>query len=79
MIICRGTNDTHTDKYLPHYSGISSHSKELVHTKRIPHANQCYRNAMNRTTTTTKGSARSMIFDRTYVERLRLRKGSVST
>jgi hypothetical protein len=32
MIICRGTNDTdrQTDNYLPHYSGISSHSKELV-------------------------------------------------
>ena len=38
MIICRGTNDTdgrtdgQTDNYLPHYSGISSHSKELVLT-----------------------------------------------
>jgi len=39
MIICRGVNDTHThrrtdgqtDNYLPHYSGISSHSKELVY------------------------------------------------
>jgi hypothetical protein len=32
MIFCRGTNDTdrQTHKYLPHYSGISSHSKELV-------------------------------------------------
>jgi hypothetical protein len=39
MIICRGTNDTdgrtdgQTDNYLPHYSGISSHSKELVQWK----------------------------------------------
>ena len=35
MIICRGTNDTHrtrqTDNYLPQYSGISSHFKELVY------------------------------------------------
>ena len=33
MIICRGTNNT--DNYLPHYSGISSHSKELVFRQKV--------------------------------------------
>ena len=38
MIICRGTNTqthTQTDNYLPNYSGISSHSKELVYGKML--------------------------------------------
>ncbi len=38
----------------------SSRITSQEHTKRITHANHCYRNATNRTTTTTKGSARSM-------------------
>jgi hypothetical protein len=38
----------------------SSRITSQEHMKRIPHANHCYRNATNRTTTTTKGSTRSM-------------------
>jgi len=38
----------------------SSRITSQEHTKRIPHANHCYRKATNRTTTTTKGSTRSM-------------------
>jgi hypothetical protein len=38
----------------------SSRITSQEHTKRIPHANHCYQNALNRTTTTLKGSAHSM-------------------
>ncbi len=38
----------------------SSRITSQEHTKRIPHANHCYQNATNGTTTTTKDSARSM-------------------
>jgi len=45
MIICRGTN-TQTDNYLPHYSVISSLSKELVYIH-VPKtsSNQSFQNS----------------------------------
>ena len=52
--------ETRQDELRQLLDKTSSRITSQEHTKRIPHANHCYRNATNRTTTTTKGSVRSM-------------------
>jgi hypothetical protein len=52
--------ETRQDELRQLLEKTSSRITSQEHMKRIPHANHCYQNAMNRTTTTTKGSARSI-------------------
>ncbi len=52
--------ETRQDELRQLLDKTSSRIASQEHTKRIPHANHCSRNATNRSTPTTKGCARSM-------------------